>query len=566
MKKIILILLVPLLGLINSCKKDSTTTTPVTQVTGLSYDSTLSNTVGFASVPSSGGKLPSSFDFSADMPPIGNQGNQGSCVGWAIGYALKSYQEMKENKYSKYDNSNLMSAAYIYNQAKISSDCNSGMYLPRALDLLVNEGVCSLNDFGYDQTDCSKQPSSNNKKSAKVNRVKNFGAVKKNMSDIKTYISTGIPVVFGATIDQDFNDAKTIGSGDFIWKSNTSKKLGGHALIIVGYDDNLNAVKVQNSWGTIWGNKGYACIDYSWLLSQAYEFYVTEDGNFSEAGFSVSGNSPQDVKVNTTQTFNVTITNTSTQQLSVTDLTINTNNTDVYYFTNTSQTKSFTISAGGKTDISLSFSPKTEQTYTCTLIVSTNSTAGDKSLELSGNGVNTITTGDSFVDARDNKIYKIAKIGTQIWMAENLEYKSGDVSIFKGIYYYDFADAKKVAPKGWHLPSDAEWKKLELYLGMSQSDADYEGYWRGNDQGKKMQVGGSSGLNLNLTGFTRIGNTYTEMDGYNGYFWSSTVKDYNTTSGFANVYSRTVQLSNPQVERGYADTYQYKLAIRCVKD
>ena len=37
--------------------------------------------------------LPERVDLSANMPPVGDQGTQGSCVAWAVGYALKSYQE-----------------------------------------------------------------------------------------------------------------------------------------------------------------------------------------------------------------------------------------------------------------------------------------------------------------------------------------------------------------------------------------------------------------------------------------------------------------------------------------
>jgi len=91
----------------------------------------------------------------------------------------------------------------------------------------------------------------------------------------------------------------------------------------------------------------------------------------------------------------------------------------------------------------------------------------------------------SFIDPRDNSVYQWVKIGSQVWMAENLRFKPE-----KGSWcwenqeencktlgrLYNWNTAMQSAPPGWHLPSDEEWKELEMTLGLTKEQADAEGF------------------------------------------------------------------------------------------
>jgi len=139
----------------------------------------------------------------------------------------------------------------------------------------------------------------------------------------------------------------------------------------------------------------------------------------------------------------------------------------------------------------------------------------------------------TFVDVRDGQEYALVEIGNQTWMAENLNYISTNSFYYNNdpsygeIYgrLYTFDDAINVCPSGWHLPTDDEWKVLETELGMPEEDLDIldvlmtDENWRGDIQGRMMKEGGSSGLNLNLGGYSHTSSFYS-MNEY-GRYWSS---------------------------------------------
>jgi uncharacterized protein (TIGR02145 family) len=227
--------------------------------------------------------------------------------------------------------------------------------------------------------------------------------------------------------------------------------------------------------------------------------------------------------------------------------------------------------------------------------------------------------GATFTDSRDGKVYKMVTIGEQVWMAENLAYLPSVVGSGTGSeddgheadpYYYvhvyngtDVAAAKATAnystygvlynwfaamagaassnnnpsgvqgacPVGWHLPSDAEWKQLEMYLGMTKEEADGAGN-RGTDEGGKLKETGTthwyseSERTTNESGFSALpGSSRYNLGtfqniGRDGLWWSST--EYVIIPG---AWYRALYYDRSTVPR-YCFSKAEGFSVRCVRD
>lgn len=206
--------------------------------------------------------FPPSFDLSAYLPEIGSQGNQGSCVAWATGYYLKSFQENYEDAQNgNTAMENVMSPAFIYNQIKVSG-CPDGSNVQRAIDTLVTAGIPSWDLMPYDENDCDTQPEDLARTLALPNRIDSYYYLDGDLllEQAKAFLLNNQPIVISLAVDPNYFGARD-SDGYFIYRK-FKEAVSGHAMLVVGYDDDLNAFKVANSWGKEWGNNGFLWLDY----------------------------------------------------------------------------------------------------------------------------------------------------------------------------------------------------------------------------------------------------------------------------------------------------------------
>lgn len=198
----------------------------------------------------------------------------------------------------------------------------------------------------------------------------------------------------------------------------------------------------------------------------------------------------------------------------------------------------------------------------------------------------------------DGNEYNTVTIGTQTWMKENLKtthYNDGmaipnvtDAETWAGLTtgaycYYDNSTANaatygslynwhavniaKLCPSGWHVPTDNEFKNLEIYLGMTQAKADSTG-WRGTDQGSQLKsISGwkNNGNGTNSSGFSALPGGYRGYYGsffsigFHGRWWSAT--EYGTSDA----YKRFLNYDYTRVYR-YGNSKGDGFSVRCVRD
>jgi hypothetical protein len=97
------------------------------------------------------------------------------------------------------------------------------------------------------------------------------------INNVKTMLNAGFPVMIGTTVDKEFTQDGITGPKPYIWSVKRGLESSNHAMVTVGYDDNLQAFKVLNSYGQEWGNNGFVWITYDLYTTVVNEAYIARD-------------------------------------------------------------------------------------------------------------------------------------------------------------------------------------------------------------------------------------------------------------------------------------------------
>ena len=212
--------------------------------------------------------LPESVSLLKYAPDRKNQGHQGSCVAWSSGYAARTILQSVSTHQDP--NSIAFSPAFLYNY--IGLDECQGSYIIKAMEFMQKNGAVSLQQFPYDENDCTRQANQSLINQAANNKIHGFnrltdddGVSVLNFRAIKEHLAKDAPVVIGMMVGGSFMQDMM---GQKVWHpsqdDNSMQGFGGHAMCVIGYDDRIEggAFQIMNSWGPEWGQNGIGYVRY----------------------------------------------------------------------------------------------------------------------------------------------------------------------------------------------------------------------------------------------------------------------------------------------------------------
>jgi hypothetical protein len=216
------------------------------------------------------GRLPGSATLEDYFPKSGNQGNLLSCTAWATTYS-KAYRIFQALGDQGTPDNQRQSPAFVYS-AVSGGKCRVATTIPAALNFLRAVGSVYWTELPYSEATCPEWRSIR-----QLARNNSYIAYRlsdnpdRALASIRNLIVGGDPVIAAIYACDEFQNPV---HGQIKSPSGSDASCSGHAVLVVGFDDQLQAVRILNSWGDQWGESGRAWMSYPVFKKRLVEAYV----------------------------------------------------------------------------------------------------------------------------------------------------------------------------------------------------------------------------------------------------------------------------------------------------
>lgn len=200
------------------------------------------------------------------LPAVWDQGPIGSCVGHACA-ALHEFTR-RHNRGAGRDPSRLFTyyeARKATNPAWVSAD--TGASIRGGMKALAQAGVPTEKSWPYLPAKVTVKPPQVAYNEADDYQAVVYWRVPQTAEAVKASVAGGWPVVFGFTVYESFMTPTVARTGVVPYPAGGERVVGGHAVMIVGYDDARRAFRIRNSWGKGWGLSGHCWMPYEYVLA-----------------------------------------------------------------------------------------------------------------------------------------------------------------------------------------------------------------------------------------------------------------------------------------------------------
>ena len=237
--------------------------------------------------------LPDSCDLSGGFGKVRDQGQMGACAAFAL-TAVFEYMMRRLGR-----DVDALSPAFVYYHSRViggNHGIDSGATLRDSIKALSANGVCLEEFMPYTTVTPVTEPTDDANNDGQLRLVTGAAGIivddndeDKTLHDVKSAIADGYPVVVALRVLDSF-----VSSTGFVTVPTpaelANEPSGGHAMVIVGYDDKTGYFYVRNSWGEKFGDKGYCYIPYSYVSSKdlCHGLVIIKSINMADAGKSIA--------------------------------------------------------------------------------------------------------------------------------------------------------------------------------------------------------------------------------------------------------------------------------------
>jgi C1A family cysteine protease len=208
--------------------------------------------------------LPPKVDLRAQLPSVYAQGLIGSCTAQTICAAFHFCQ--KKQKLYNFAPSRLFTY-YTTREIEGTVYQDAGAMLRNTIKSINKFGACPESIWPYDISRLIVKPTATCYDTASRHTAVSYSQVSQTLNQMKGCLAEGFPFAFGMTVYRSFEGDQVARTGVLQMPASGEPEVGGHAVLVVGYNESQKRFIVRNSWGADWGMGGHFTLPYDYMVN-----------------------------------------------------------------------------------------------------------------------------------------------------------------------------------------------------------------------------------------------------------------------------------------------------------